>query len=133
MNDHQKEQRERTIKAISDAVEYLKSKGIKLTYRAIAEEADILKATIMKEPIKIFLLKNYGIGIKDLDGASENEKLKSEIQKLHESLSAARSATKKAKEECKSLRKDRDIWEQKYKSLLYKYAVNIDKKITSIK
>lgn len=133
MNAQQKMQRERTILLVSDAVERLQSKGVKVTYRAIAEEADLSIATVLKDPIKYHLLQQYGIGGKVTNNQNLIDELNSKIQMLKDRLKVECTVAKKAKDECKKLKSERDAWELKYRQLLLRYAIDIDKKITSIK
>lgn len=132
MNAQQKRQREKTLLLVSDAVERLRAKGVKETYRAIAEEADLSIATVLKDPIKYYLLQQYGIGGKAPNNQNLIDELNSKIQMLNDRLKAECAVAKKAKEECKKLKSERESWELKYRQLLLRYAIDIDKKITSI-
>lgn len=133
MNDYQKAQREKTIAAVAEAAERLQAKGVKLTIRAIAEEADLSVGAVSKSPVKSFLIQKYQMGEKNTNNDIVIDNLNNRIQLLEKKVKAEHSSALKARAECKRLRGERDSWETKYRELLLRYAIDIDRKITSIK
>ena len=132
MNDYQKKQREKTIAAVTAAADRLKAKGVKLTIRSIAEEADLSVGAVSKTPVKIYLIQHFRLGEKVQDDDFVIAELKTQIQVLNERLKAERAQVNKMREECKKANNTSNTWELKYRNLLLRYALNIDKTIQSI-
>ena len=120
MNEHQKSQRETTIKKALAAAERLKKQGKALTFRAIAKEAGLSISTVVKTDVKLALEKD------------ERDVHTAEIEHFKEQLNKSRNANSLLREQNTKLKKERDEWERKYRYLLFKYATNIDKTITPI-
>ena len=132
MNEHQRRQREETLQAVDIAAKSLVDKGVKLTLRAIAEEAGLSVGAVSKTPVKMFLFQKYRIGDKYSSDDAEIKDLKAQIVHLKEKVKQEHSYAVKANERCKKYQAERDAWENKYRVLLLKYAINIDKTVTSI-
>lgn len=131
MNALQKKQREHTISEVMAAADRLQAQGLPLTFRAIAEEADLSISTVLNPTVKNQLYKSYQIGrtvskstgIEDLK--QEIATLKAQLKKAHQTNAQLRSQNIMLKNECQKN-------DEKYRKLLMRYATEIDKTITSI-
>lgn len=132
MNEHQKSQREATIKKALAAAERLKKQGKALTFRAIAKEAGLSISTVVKTDVKLALEKEYSISKSKEECKHERDVHTAEIEHFKEQLNKSRNANSLLREQNTKLKKERDEWERKYRYLLFKYATNIDKTITPI-
>ena len=129
MNDYQKAQREKTIAAAIEAATLLQQKGVTLTFRAIAEEAGYSHATILQPAVKIALYERFQIGKGKKGEVQHDSKLQARIEELEKSLAKSRKVNSTLRTQCKLLKEERDKIDVKYRQLLLRYAIDIDKKI----
>ena len=129
-NSTQKKQREESIRKILSAADRLKKSGAKLSFRAIANEAEVSVSTVTKPEIKAILLNAY---LKDLSSDAEkrvnNEKrieyLNRELKKAHNANVALRSENSMLREKNKRLEAD-------YRYLLVRCTLNDSDNVISI-
>ena len=128
-NKHQKQQREATIASALEAAASLQEKGVTLTFRAIAEEAELSISTILQAEIKNALYSHYAIGRKKKDTPESVEKLQEELAKVKQELKHSQEVNRQLRNTIKAKTEESKSWELKYRQILYRYAIEIDKRI----
>ena len=129
MNDYQKAQREKTIAAAIEAATRLQAKGVNLTFRAIAEEADLSVSTVARDDIKMILYRDFSMGKKRGTGCGDVNNLQKELNRMREKLKHSQKVNNQLRAKNKILQEERDKIDLQYRNLLMQYAINIDKKI----
>lgn len=129
MNDYQKAQREKTIAAAIEAATRLQAKGVNLTFRAIAEEADLSVSTVARDDIKMILYRDFSMGKKHGTGCGDVKNLQEELNRMREKLKHSQKVNNQLRAKIKILQEERDKIDLQYRNLLMQYAINIDKKI----
>ena len=131
-NEHQKKQREATIASALEAAATLQKKGVPLTLRGIAEEAELSHATILKPEIKAELYKRFSFSRSKKTESQEVDELKRQITELQEKLAKSHKVNANLRKDCKLLKEKLDKADAKYRYLLMQYASNIDKNVIQI-
>lgn len=129
MNEFQKRQRENTIATAIEAASRLQKKGVDLTFRAIAEEAELSHATLLQADVKNALYKRFQIGQCRKKDAQTTENMKKRIEELEKSLAKSRKVNSDLRKQVKYLQNECEKIKLQFQDLMFDYAVNIDKKI----
>lgn len=129
----QDEARENTYRLIDEAILRLRELGIPITKKAISEEAGIHPNTLSKAHVKEHLSKYPEFSSKQsVNSEEENTRLKARIKSLEDQLAHSRNYNARLIQERDTVRKERDEYEYKYRSLLGKYQIDVGKKRNSI-
>ena len=115
--------KEKNLRAIDEAVEYLISKKLEITRKAIAEETGIAYRTLSNPPYRTYiedLIHNQKLSLQksqeDLPIGKENERLKKVISKKDAELRDCKNLIRQLREEKVEYKeryeKARNCWEQ---------------------
>lgn len=137
LEKHKNMQRENTLKRISEAIDQLRKKGLRLTKKAVAEEAGLAINTLKSDYVRTFLRSvpefnsDLGVGVPPQIAALNSEHNKA-ITLLKDQLNKERNRRKLVEAENIKLKSKYRELNLDYQRLLGEYQTKVGKKLTRI-
>lgn len=131
---HQTDTVQNNCVRIDEAIAYLKSKKLRITKKAIAEESGINYSTIKKKIYTQYLDKNYPDLFISIPHNNEDDidSLRIKNEKLSKQLESAKHENINLRDKYQRLREDYTLLKTKYEKLLGSYITNVGNKITQL-